>query len=82
MNNIYIGKVKTIRAKFGEIYAIGLSPADRKLLEQYANEKGYTNLSMLTNREGSKYCIINTYTSTPKEDETPNEINYKDVEPF
>lgn len=58
---IFVGKVKTIQTKFGEMVGLGLSQQDREKLEQYTNQEGWCNILIMTNREGKKYATIDTY---------------------
>lgn len=87
---IYVGFTKAVNTKFGEIISISLNPEDRKKLEQYANEGGYTTIKIMNNRKGGKYAEIDTWSlnkqatevkSTTKANEELDEINLDEI-PF
>lgn len=87
--HIFIGSVKIIETQFGEIIKIGLSPDDRKLLEQYQSQSGWVNINIMTNPQGKKYAVVDTYglekevkkEKSPKGGQTPDEINLDEI-PF
>lgn len=60
-NKIFIGYTKVIKTKHGDIVAISLSEADKKLLSQYTNEAGYTNIKIMNKINGGKYTEIDTW---------------------
>jgi hypothetical protein len=64
---IFIGKVEIKETQWGEIIKIAFNPEDKKKLEQYSNNSGWTNISILSSKSGGKYATIDTYgTSTDK----------------
>ena len=85
--HIFIGNVKIIEIQFGEIIKIGLSPEDRKLLEQYQSQSGWVNINIMTNPQGKKYVVVDTYglekevtkEKSPEGVQTPNEINLDEI---
>lgn len=87
--HIFIGNVKIIETQFGEIIKIGLSPDDRKLLEQYQSQSGWVNINIMTNPQGKKYAVVDTYglekevkkEPSPEGVKTPDEINHDEI-PF
>lgn len=87
---IFVGYTKTISTQFGEITSISFNAEDRKKLEQYANEAGYTTIKIMNNRKGGKYAEIDTWSlnkpvievkPTPKVNEELDEINLDEI-PF
>lgn len=58
---IFIGSVKVIENNWGEFLSIGISQADRNLLDQYKNDRGYCAINIYTNPQGAKYACINPY---------------------
>jgi hypothetical protein len=58
---IFIGYTKGVKTKFGEIITISFGDEDRKKLEQYSNEAGYTTIKIMDSRKGSKYAEIDTW---------------------
>jgi hypothetical protein len=58
---IFIGYTKAVKTKFGEIITISFGDEDRKKLEQYSNEAGYTTIKIMDSRKGSKYAEIDTW---------------------
>jgi hypothetical protein len=64
---IFIGKVEIKETQWGEIIKIAFNPEDKKKLEQYSNNSGWTNISILSSKNGGKYATIDTYSpSTDK----------------
>jgi hypothetical protein len=64
---IFIGKVEIKETQWGEIIKIAFNPEDKKKLDQYSNNSGWTNISILSSKNGGKYATIDTYsTSTDK----------------
>lgn len=51
----FIGKIKQVQTKYGEIVKIALGPKDFQALEKLKNDSGWVNLQMLTKRDGGKY---------------------------
>ena len=84
---IFVGYTKTISTKFGEITSISFNAEDRKKLEQYANEAGYTTIKIMNNRKGGKYAEIDTWSlNKPATEPRPDtfeedEINLDEI-PF
>lgn len=87
---IFVGYTKEVKTKFGEIVSISFNAEDRKKLEQYANEAGYTTIKIMNNRKGGKYAEINTWSlnkqatevkPTTKANEELDEINLDEI-PF
>lgn len=90
---IYIGFTKTVNTKYGEIISISLNPEDRKKLEQYANEGGYTTIKIMNSRNGGKYSEIDTWSLgnveadgsfvqtkiEPKQEQEIDEIDLKEI---
>ena len=87
--HIFIGSVKIIETQFGKIIKIGLSSDDRKLLEQYQSQSGWVNINIMTNPQGKKYAVVDTYglekevkkKASPEGVQTPDEINLDEI-PF
>jgi len=65
---IFIGYTKGVKTKFGEIISISFGEEDRKKLEQYANEGGYTTIKIMESRKGSKYAEIDTWSPEKLQD--------------
>ena len=66
---IFIGKVEIKETQWGEIIKIAFNPEDKKKLDQYSNNSGWTNISILSSKSGGKYATIDTYrpgTDKPK----------------
>lgn len=90
---IYIGFTKAVQTKYGEIISISLNPEDRKKLEQYANEGGYTTIKIMNSRNGGKYSEIDTWSLgnveadgsfvqtkiEPKQEQELDEIDLKEI---
>jgi hypothetical protein len=58
---IFVGSINTITTQYGEIIALALSPKDKETINQYSNNLGWTNISIMTNIKGQKYAQIDTY---------------------
>ncbi len=64
---IFIGKIEINETPWWEIIKIAFNPEDKKKLDQYSNNSGWTNISILNSKNGGKYATIDTYnTSTDK----------------
>ncbi len=72
---VFIGKIKQITTKYGEIVKISLGPKDFQALESLKNESGWVNLQMMTKRDGGKYI-------KPQEDYVPKAVNATEDFPF
>jgi len=51
----FVGQVKTIKTKYGDIIKIALGPNDFAKLDGHKNDKGWVNLEVKTKRDGSHY---------------------------
>ena len=83
---IFIGKVEIKETQWGEIIKIAFNPEDKKKLDQYSNNSGWTNISILSSKNGGKYATIDTYgTSTdkpkPKQSVQSEELDIEEI-PF
>ena len=84
---IFIGYTKGVKTKFGEIITISFGDEDRKKLEQYSNEAGYTTIKIMDSRKGSKYAEIDTWSLNKPDTEVKpdtfeeDEINLDEI-PF
>ena len=58
---IFIGRVEVKETEYGEIIKLAFNPEDKKKLEQYSNNSGWTNISIMTSRNGGRYATIDTY---------------------
>jgi len=54
----YVGYVKVVPGKFGEITKISLNSDDLEKLKQFQNEKGYIAITMYNSQKGGKYMIV------------------------
>lgn len=74
-DSTFIGKIKQIQTKYGEIVKISLGPKDFAALETLKNESGWVNLQMMTKRDGGKYIKA-------QEEYKPNAVNATEDFPF
>jgi len=65
-DKIFIGKVEVKETQWGEIIKIAFNPEDKKKLEQYSNNSGWTNISILNSKKGGKYAVVDTYNAIAK----------------
>jgi len=76
---IFIGRLNTIKTQYGEIITFAISPKDKEIINQYSNNQGWCNISIMTNKKGDKYAQIDTY-SLSKEQMAPSS-NSNDIKP-
>ena len=54
--------VKVRETQYGEIINLGIKKENFiEFLLKYVNDAGYVNIDILTNKEGKKYPVLNTY---------------------
>ena len=68
--------VDTVTTKFGEIIKLGVKTLKfAEFASEHENDRGYINIDILTNKDGKKYAVLNTYkkpaNSEISEDEIP-----------
>ena len=73
----FVGKIKVIETKYGNIVKIALGPNDLEILASNRNDKGWVNLEMKDKRDGGKYLQIQGEQLAPKQ-----AVNTKEDYPF
>jgi hypothetical protein len=74
----YVGYVKVVPGKFGEITKISLNSDDLDKLKQFQNEKGYVAITMYNSQKGGKYMIVDK----PLTREEYQQLMHKNISKF
>ena len=58
MDKVFLWSVKTIETKYGKMYSLGFTDKDIEIIKKHQNDKGRTNFTLKTSKEGKPYIEL------------------------
>ena len=75
MAKIFVGSVKQVTTKYGELTKLGFNMAHLELLTSHVNASGWVNVDLkVSQTTGKQYMEIDLYQTPPKEESTEPEF--------
>jgi hypothetical protein len=80
---VFLGKVKVVQTKYGELKKVSFGSRDLETLKEHSNEQGWSNWNLKESQNGGYYLELDTW--SPKMQEVNKQFNEntkKDDLPF
>jgi len=77
---VFIGQVKKVQTKYGEMTKIAFGTKDVSTIQKHANDKGWSNWNLKESKSGTFYLELDTW--QPKENNQSNDKKEENDLPF